>query len=953
MSVKKNRRLTADQTVDPSVKMSSPPCPDSKSPHRFALFTSLLFVGMLTALFGIALLPDMQFCYRDVGDYYYPLYQYIHEQWLAGHLPLWIPCENLGQPLLANPTSAVFYPLKLIFFLPFSYDLNFKNYILIHFVIAFAGVYRLMRHWDFSRGAATLSAAVYAFGGPVFMQYSNPIYLVGAAWLPWGILFGDRLLRRPNIKPFLGLAAVLALTVFGGEPQTAYFIGLSLCLLLFFYRRSEKRNASDAEIKTPASAGFIRRLFRNRLILLASAALLGGLAAAIQFLPSAEYSVRSDRSLQYNPTSIWDIPAFLSGRQPNEQMAQANTGRSKGEIIADGLFCRRFELKGHQTHLYDFAVPPWRLPELIWPNCGGDNFSNYGWMNAIPNNAVWSATYYMGVIPLVLALGVCRFRGGRTPSESLARWASWLFALGLLTAIGGFGPVWFCRFFHALFTGKPFDPMFTDGDPVGGLFWFLNVFLPGFASFRYSAKLMTVAALGLSVLAGVGFDRLDDARRPQKIALFLLAFSVAGLIFFYAAGTGWLERLTRGKDFVYGPFDPAASLRAILASLTQTISVLTFFLILLYLRNIRPNRSVFIGSALIVLIAADLAAAGRGYVPVLHRSAFSEPSTLAEQLLADANQNRDPNDAARSAVFPRFYQYDRWAPAIFYRVPSDNREMEHAQWKMQKIQPKYSYRHGIGAAPVFGGLLPAEAQLLFSGENFHRKENKRFDNNLVMFLAWLNIDYAATPSEYLQQIPGALFMEGDPDPPPDQPINEAKRSAQIERLIERNWPLNTVLWKNPVRSARVRIQHPKSDGKNDESTISFLTSLQFPAGNPEEGESVRLTEYEPNRLAFEATMKNSGEVVLAEQYWPGWKASARNLNQPDEPARPLEIKDVDKILRRVELPPGSWRVEMVYRPASLYIGAAISTLTIFGTLLVLFFRRKERSGRISSVSSSD
>ena len=948
MSVKKNRRRPAEQSATPTPFYSAP-----EIPRRFPLFTAFLFVGMLTALFGIALLPEMQFCYRDVCDYYYPLYQYIHEQWLAGHLPLWIPCENLGQPLLANPTAAVFYPLKLLFFLPFSYDLNFKNYILIHFVIAFAGLYRLMRHWNLSRSAATLSAAVYAFGGPVFMQYSNPIYLIGAAWLPWGILFGDRLLRRPDVKPFLGLAAVLALTVFGGEPQTAYFIGLSLCLLLFFYRRSEKRNASEMGTKTPAPARFFRRLFRNRLILLASAALLGGLAAAVQILPSAEYSARSDRSLLYNPTSIWDIPAYLSGRQPNEQMAQANEGRSKGEIIADGIFCRRFVLKGHQTHLYDFAVPPWRLSELIWPNCGGDNFSNSGWMNAIPNNAVWSTTYYMGVVPLVLALGVCRFRGGRTPSDPHVRWASWLFALGLLAAIGGFGPVWFCRFFQALFTGKPFDPTFADGDPVGGLFWFLNVFLPGFASFRYSAKLMTVAALGLSVLAGVGYDRLDDARRTQKIALFLLAVSAAGLIFLYAAGTGWLERLTSGKDFVYGPYDPAASLRAILASLTQTIFVLTVFFILLFLRCVRPNRSVLIGSALIVLTSLDLAIAGHGGAPTLHRSAFSEPSALADRLLADANQSRDPNDTAQEAFFPRLFQSDRWAPAIFYRVSSAHREMEHAQWKMQKIQPKYTYRHGIGAAPVFGGLLPAEALLLFSGENFYREENKRFDNNLVRFLAWLNIDYAVTPSEYLQQIPGALFMEGDRDPPPDRPMSEAERSAQIDRLIEQNWPLNTVLWKNPIRSARVRIQHAKSDGKKDEPTVSFLTSLQFPAGNPEDGESVRLTEYEPNRLAFEATLKNSGEVILAEQYWPGWKAAARNLNQPDEPARLLEIKDVDRILRRVELPPGSWRVEMAYRPMPIYIGAAISTLTILGMLLALIFRRKERSGRILSAPSPD
>ena len=67
-----------------------------------------------------------------------------------------------------------------------------------------------------------MGGLAYAFGGPVVFQYCNIIFLVGAAWAPWGFRAADQMLRLGRRWAILELALVLALETLGGDPQTAY-----------------------------------------------------------------------------------------------------------------------------------------------------------------------------------------------------------------------------------------------------------------------------------------------------------------------------------------------------------------------------------------------------------------------------------------------------------------------------------------------------------------------------------------------------------------------------------------------------------------------------------------------------------------------------------------------------------------------------------------------------------
>ncbi len=111
-----------------------------------------------------------------------------------GRWPLWEPEENAGMPLLGNPTAAVFYPGKVVFaVLPYAWAA--RTYILAHSALAFLSMLVLMRSWGTSWIGSAMSAMAYAFGGPILFQYSNIIYLIGAAWLPLGVHAVDRWVR--------------------------------------------------------------------------------------------------------------------------------------------------------------------------------------------------------------------------------------------------------------------------------------------------------------------------------------------------------------------------------------------------------------------------------------------------------------------------------------------------------------------------------------------------------------------------------------------------------------------------------------------------------------------------------------------------------------------------------------------------------------------------------------
>ena len=96
--------------------------------------------------FGSTLAGGRVFAYRDVAHFYYPLEAWICDRWAHGEVPLWNPQDGNGLPVVAETTSAVFYPGKLVFALPLTFGQRFVLYVVLHVILAAWGAYCLARY---------------------------------------------------------------------------------------------------------------------------------------------------------------------------------------------------------------------------------------------------------------------------------------------------------------------------------------------------------------------------------------------------------------------------------------------------------------------------------------------------------------------------------------------------------------------------------------------------------------------------------------------------------------------------------------------------------------------------------------------------------------------------------------------------------------------------------------
>jgi uncharacterized membrane protein YfhO len=81
---------------------------------------------------------------------------------------------------------------------------------------------------------------------------------------------------------------------------------------------------------------------------------------------------------------------------------------------------------------------------------------------------------------------------------------------------------------------------------------------------------------------------------------------------------------------------------------------------------------------------------------------------------------------------------------------------------------------------------------------------------------------------------------------------------------------------------------------------------------------VHSIEWTPNRIGIVA--EGPGRLVLSEVTYPGWEAEVDGV--------PVELGGAYGMLRAIELPPGEHRIDFELRPASLYGGLAITTITV-------------------------
>jgi hypothetical protein len=251
------------------------------------LLPVLLCLGWVLTLFAPVLSPAVALANRDVPVFHLPLRSAFRD--LAAHgLPVWNPWLHGGQPILSNPSYGAFYPPSwLVFAVSPTYALSLMA--ILHAAVAFAGGWRLARHFGCGRAAAALGAVGYS-GCTAYLSLLSAYTLFGSmAWFPWVVLYGDEALRREGSwwPPALLAGGALGLQLLNGEPSTVVISGLALLALAV--SAAGRRLSAAPRVLVPV--------------------LFGVALAAVQLLPTLGRLADSPRKdIASHIATIWSMP---------------------------------------------------------------------------------------------------------------------------------------------------------------------------------------------------------------------------------------------------------------------------------------------------------------------------------------------------------------------------------------------------------------------------------------------------------------------------------------------------------------------------------------------------------------------------------------------------------------------------------------------------------------------
>jgi len=933
----------------------------------------------IAAVFSPVLLRGELPLFRDAGNFYYPLWYYLAQQYRAGKLPLWDPYENLGAPLLANGTTAAFYPGVVLFLLPIPYPATYATFLLTHVLLAAWGAGRLSRELGCRSETRPLAGIIYALAGPTLFQIHNPVYLVGGAWLPWilaatwriidaeestlgpvnraqaetdvgmdGRTKDWRFLARSRLRAARLLAFASAMSVLGGDPQTAYHGALIafgtwatvIARRLFAARRREREPSTSLRFAL-VSGGILAGAFGAAFCL-----------AAVQVLPSWHYAEHSDRALLTKATvgRLWEAPP----EENSTDRAWAALRNSRADTV------------------YAFSVAPWRFVELLWPGFGGDSVPVHErYLRAlIEEGRWWTPSLYLGVIPFLLALSAIRFRptraagvepdlndeaggfgagdsGGANEFHAEIRerasagndaarvWLTWLALFAATASLGWYGPGSVGNALLAWTTGEdgatgPFYP------PAGGPYWWLVRIVPGYAMFRYPGKWLPPLTIAVACLAAMGVELCWTAvRRIRWSASIAVCLSLAGVVSAcLAKWSGLWDAMRVPGDAIFGPFRAEEAFRHCLISFSSTAALGLIVGLIAWKREI-PSDASRQGRSLIrsvstrigcrrwtllcmLLSAVDLALAAKPLVlPV-------RPPTLPSVL---------PQSPPRRVWRPFF-----WYPDAWQHRSSWGRLQELIDWERQTFFGRWGMVHGTANLQHYGTMMPVRYRAFLDALKTYMTK-KGLTEPPGEILQWLGAerfeDWVKGVADDAKQ--GLTGMEQCPQSDrrchclylidvgrvERQPIPLAN-GGSIRKLWDdaEEYFFPGGVPRSPESPPVMEVSGPSSehDRENEARTVEQHEPARHAAL-----ESPQCLDYSPGDVRIRVKTPESRLLVLTEQYMPGWRVEVSSgLDGTKRATTPV---CVDRLFWGCVLPPGEWTVRWYYRQPGLQWGAWISAVS--------------------------
>lgn len=182
---------------------------------------------------------------NDLQEYYWPIFYFIKEQILQNHtIPLWNNMFFSGTPLIADPSSFLFY-LPNIIFLILPTDYAFIVSLMLHTFFAGVGAYLVAKKGLGLSSIPSVLTAVFYIAFPRtagFLETGHFPFIVTTTWMPYLLLASINLVKSPNLSWSILLAVSLSGLFFAFPTIFAVAATLAILFIVVSYLTAKNRS---------------------------------------------------------------------------------------------------------------------------------------------------------------------------------------------------------------------------------------------------------------------------------------------------------------------------------------------------------------------------------------------------------------------------------------------------------------------------------------------------------------------------------------------------------------------------------------------------------------------------------------------------------------------------------------------------------------------------------------
>ncbi|NTW88751.1 MAG: YfhO family protein [Desulfobulbaceae bacterium] len=185
----------------------------------------LIFISPALAYLGVVFNGGNTLLFEDGLLAQFPFRVFIHNSFIHGFSPQWMPYSACGISLLAEGQSGICFPGTQIIYRIFPAEIGWIIEIILAQLVAFTFSYFLFQHLRISRMGSLFGASVYTFCTIAFSLTGVPAMMWCYSLLPGVFLCCDHFVEGRPFS-FVYLSAILALVFLTGHPVMMVYIGM-------------------------------------------------------------------------------------------------------------------------------------------------------------------------------------------------------------------------------------------------------------------------------------------------------------------------------------------------------------------------------------------------------------------------------------------------------------------------------------------------------------------------------------------------------------------------------------------------------------------------------------------------------------------------------------------------------------------------------------------------------